>query len=431
MKKSPIIFILGRKPLLSVAEIITYFSEKEILSIGPKTLLISPKTSLKNPQAFLNELGGSIRILKVFRKALRPKNLEDGIEKWTPFLKTYFKERFKKHESKIRFGVNIYNFPHPREIFLKKFLTEVKHALKESGLKVRFVNNNGKNLQSAATIKEKLLKSSGVEINIVLDKKAVYLAETVAVQNVDAYAERDYGKPHRDPRSGMLPPKLAQMMISFARTNALGRTNKINWIYDPFCGTGTILMEGLIKNLCVAGSDIDKEVNALSRKNIEWIEKKHDISKKLKWKVSTLDATKLTVQQVREAFGMKKMPNFAIVAEPYLGPPFFKFPKRQKLEEHMKYLDYLYTKFFERMNEWVKKGTVIIFAFPVWRDEHHDLKLTKTVEKIESLGYSVIDLIPEQYIKKYHIEKPKWPSLLYEREGQIVARDIYKFVKNA
>jgi tRNA G10 N-methylase Trm11 len=59
---------------------------------------------------------------------------------------------------------------------------------------------------------------------------------TIACQDIDAYTKRDTSK-SRDMVVGMMPPKLAQIMINLATE---GRKEII---YDPFCGLGTILIE--------------------------------------------------------------------------------------------------------------------------------------------------------------------------------------------
>jgi tRNA G10 N-methylase Trm11 len=51
---------------------------------------------------------------------------------------------------------------------------------------------------------------------------------TVLFQDVDEYSARDYGKNVRDMDVGMLPPKLAQMMLSIS--------GEARGIYDPFVG---------------------------------------------------------------------------------------------------------------------------------------------------------------------------------------------------
>ena len=98
---------------------------------------------------------------------------------------------------------------------------------------------------------------------------------------------------------------------------------------------------------------------------------------------------------------------------------------------HIKYLDSLYVRFFEKLSGLLPKGTVIIFAVPAFQDKTHHVRMTNTIEKIKKLGYSVSDLIPKKFAKTHGIEMPDAPSLVYDREGQIVAREIYKFIQAA
>jgi len=64
--------------------------------------------------------------------------------------------------------------------------------------------------------------------------------KTVAVQDFEDWGKRDYGRPEAEGHIGMLPPKVARMMVNLAQ---------VNYILDPFCGTGTILMEALTLGL--------------------------------------------------------------------------------------------------------------------------------------------------------------------------------------
>lgn len=63
---------------------------------------------------------------------------------------------------------------------------------------------------------------------------------TSFVQDIESYTARDQARPMRDARVGMLPPKLAQIIINLALSN-----NDITEVLDPFCGTGVVLQEGI------------------------------------------------------------------------------------------------------------------------------------------------------------------------------------------
>lgn len=63
---------------------------------------------------------------------------------------------------------------------------------------------------------------------------------------------RDYGRPARDARVGMLPPKLAQIML-----NLSVKDEKSGTVLDPFCGTGVLLQEAALAGFDFIGSDIE------------------------------------------------------------------------------------------------------------------------------------------------------------------------------
>ena len=58
-----------------------------------------------------------------------------------------------------------------------------------------------------------------------------FLGQTLVVQPFKVLSKRDFGRPARDDHSGMLPPKLAQIMINLARRNDDISTKTI---LDPF-----------------------------------------------------------------------------------------------------------------------------------------------------------------------------------------------------
>src|SRR6185503_10002944 len=103
------------------------------------------------------------------------------------------------------------------------------------------------------------------------------LAQTLFVQDIEAYGARDQARPARDARVGMLPPKLAQIMLNLsagplrASAEELARLR----VLDPFCGTGVILQEALLMGYSVLGTDIDERMVDYSRRNIKWLFQKN------------------------------------------------------------------------------------------------------------------------------------------------------------
>lgn len=71
------------------------------------------------------------------------------------------------------------------------------------------------------------------------DKNGFIVAETVWIQDIEGYSQRDMER-ERSMTVGMMPPKIAQIMINLGTK---GDKNRALW--DPFCGLGTTLIEAL------------------------------------------------------------------------------------------------------------------------------------------------------------------------------------------
>ena len=98
-------------------------------------------------------------------------------------------------------------------------------------------HENGR-IKNATTIHEKLIEQ-GVEFMIFAGASYFTVAETVWIQDIESYSERDMNR-DRSMTVGMMPPKLAQMMINMATRGEFGTI-----VWDPFCGLGTTLIEAL------------------------------------------------------------------------------------------------------------------------------------------------------------------------------------------
>ena len=380
------IFLLGRKDEISLAELKARLSGVSRLS--DKTAIFEGKLPLE-PQKFLNSLGGSIKICEVIDEV---RNLENCPE----FINEYLLEKYADHETKINFGVSVYNLAGKDEIFLKSTLKSIKNFLKENGKKVRFVNKMFKNVANTAIHDNGLLRH-GVEICVFgglneSGEEIYHIAKTVAVQDFKMYGFRDFERPARDQRSGMLPPKLAQVMINLSGVKA----GKVLW--DPFCGSGTVLMEGLLMGINAIGSDISEKAIQDSTQNLEWLN--HHFKIKEQWKVFVQDATK-----------PEKTPKAdVIIAETYLGPPLFKAPGPGKSQEILEEASDIIFGFLE---ENTLKCTIVL-AVPFIRGQRESFYIENFIEKAEKLGY-IVPVLDKQY-----------KSLLYDRPEQVVGREIFK-----
>src|SRR5690606_13809866 len=118
-------------------------------------------------------------------------------------------------EGKMTLGLSVIGL----NISAKRLLAtglEIKKAIKQTGRNVRLVPNKTSELNAAQVRHNKLTSPTGWELVFIRNGKKTEVVQTVKVQDIDAYTKRDRGRPKRDAFVGMLPPKLAQIIINLA-----------------------------------------------------------------------------------------------------------------------------------------------------------------------------------------------------------------------
>lgn len=297
----------GRIPDLSYAELFSVLESvfrtrntaELIRRISDKVFLVTlpvEKQGYDLAKLFYR-LGGFIRIGEI-------------IEDQDTFLASF-------EQKNIDFGISIIQNDKPAGALgfkdIKTLSSDIKKNLKAHEMSARFVlpMDDEIELNSAQVIKNDLVKS-GFELCLLEKFDGEYLTgRTLAVQDIDDYAKRDFERPYADKKMGMLPPKLARMMVNLAGLEA-GST-----IWDPFCGSGTILMEALTLGYSVLGSDINSNATFFSEENIKWLATKYNF-KDQKYNIFQLDVTKPDKKIVSL---LRNTSIQGIVFEPFMGPP--------------------------------------------------------------------------------------------------------------
>ena len=123
---------------------------------------------------------------------------------------------------------------------------------------MRVVPNRAATLSSATSFHNHLTSETKIE----LLKVGGRYYRVIQVQNINAYARRDQERPARDAKVGMLPPKLAQILINLAGELRSGAT-----VLDPFCGTGVVLQEALLMGYRAYGTDVSERMVEYSQRN--------------------------------------------------------------------------------------------------------------------------------------------------------------------
>lgn len=377
------IFILGRNADLSTYEIESVLRKNNIdcslLSKSQEAAIVESKSSL-DTNVINRTLGGTVKIGVV----LDEKEVSDdyGYVISDELLNCLFPD----NSSKVEFGISVYNLNGDRKIIEEltknKFQTTktIKLWLAQKGIKAHFPQTKERFLSSAAVDKNKLIER-GSEILIIVSSSIIFVGKTVAVQEFEEFSFRDYGRPKRDMSSGVMPPKLARMMINLAEVGL----NEI--LLDPFCGSGTVIQEALYlgyKN--IIGSDNSKKAIEDTKENINWF--KNNIKN-----IDTADAKIDIYEQDVRTISKKIQTNSvnAIITEPYLGQTMHRRPQSFEIEKAMSSLIPLYLSAFSEFKKILKPGGVVVFILPAFFDGRKTYN-AEVLEQIKKLGFKQVSL---------------------------------------
>ncbi len=444
-------FVLGRVYTLSIAELIAVMEKPDpalgisgesinIIDASEEVIVIETSQKIQ-AEKLQKKLGGVIKILEIIDSL--KKREQDSINF---ALKHYFKPSIlKKHflkdyKGKIQFGISLYlldmtlakgsplppnrnssqnqrtvsAFGEPKRIGMM-----VKNTLTEGGSSVRLVLPEFNSLSLASvSVTKNLLLQKGAEICIIAGKNIIYTAKTLVVQDFEDYGRRDYQRPARDERQGMVPPKVAQIML-----NLSGCKNN-DTILDPFCGIGTVIQEGLLLNFRMIGSDINKNAIKGSEQNLEWFRNRYKIAPG-KFGVEVCDATEVSGLIQKSGHTVE-----AVVTECTLGPIYSKYPSQEEIETNFKNLFKLYQKSFTEFSKFLPKKGRVILCIPAYRKNQITYEMFPNIDFITELGYTKIDLVSEKFCKHLRfLRLTNRKTAIYDRKDQIVAREIVIFEK--
>ena len=385
------LFLLGRQSKLSIAEL------KAVVGVGKsfgEIYMIELADEIVDPEKLQDMLGGTIKIAKVISE-----------EKSLPAIQQKCVDYLDEHcEGKVIFSLSVYNFAHSLKKDLNNLLKNIKKALKSRERNARFINKLFENVRSVSIYEEKLCEK-GSDMTIVKTPDGFLLAASVSVQNFRAYSIRDYDRPGRDAKSGMLPPKLAQMMIN------IGCGKNISVVYDPFCGSGTVLMEALLQGHQVIGSDISEKAVEDTKKNVEWIKEKFTHVGNSVIDVFQQDATTLERKDIT-------ITPRTIVCETYLGPAISKFPSDQERMNNFAEVEKIVVGAMGRLKTILNNNADLVFAVPFYKGRDKNYLIEGLDKKIKNLGYTLVN---------FDNADTERGSLLYYRDNQLVGREIFHF----
>lgn len=388
------IAILGRQPNLSLAELERLYGSEAVQPFGDHAARIT------TDQLNIQTLGGTVKAGRI---------VGEFTGTWPDIsrkLVSYYLQLWRGHTGKITLGLSGYGHVATAAQLQKTGLV-LKQKLRQRGTSLRLIPNKEAALSSAVSHHNKLgLSEHKVELLIVRHGATTIIAESTGAQNITDLAARDQQRPRRDARVGMLPPKLAQIIINLAAGQRTPQPEPAPWLLDPFCGTGVLLQEAALLGYNVQGTDIEPRMIAYSQENLDWLFAKKRLTREVALAVG--DATTFTWNQ----------PIDLVACETYLGQPFSAIPSEQKRKVVQKTCNTIISNFLKNLHPQLQPGTTLCIAIPAWRRSFTDhvpyFYQLPLVHHLQELGY---EQIPLQHTDTTH--------LMYARDNQVVARQLF------
>lgn len=377
------LFIFGTTPQLSRAEltqVLKRFSYSYVeLEKNENTLLVESEADW-DTKILQKWLGGTVKIGRIIDS-----NVTGEIEQ--------LQKTCAKHLKNVKqFGISFYGFGNSRilkdfvGVIKNDYLPESRYKLPQEGIAL-----------TAAFHKQELTELAIAKIS----SEIHFVARIETVQNIDDWTHRDRGRPHADAKSGMLPLKIARMMVNMA----LDHQNNI--VADPFCGMGSILSEALMVGADVIGSDTNKAAVSKTDGNLNWLKTQYSELIERSIALHECDATHISEKISPHSLD-------AIVTEPFLGAPFERrgssFVQKGKpvtaesVANTIRGLEKLYLGALKNWRTLLKKNARVVIIAPSieWQSKNYSVK--KVFDNCEMLGYT-LDIGPIEYARPHAIVK--------------------------
>ncbi len=387
-------FILGRENKISQKELECVLAgfdfgltDDSVSILTDQILEIKLDQDSKKVAELIKILGGTVKIYQKIASA--DEKLADLLAK----------ENFSK---KMIFAVSNYS-----KVKIDTFKLAIS-AKKSVGKSIRVVDGKEDDRLSSAQSFQYKMDIENTEYGLF----ETGIGKLIAVQDINDWSRRDYGKPRSDAVSGMLPPKLARMMVNLAvgQTRIMNKPDNFELIshdsclvVDPFCGSGNILIEALSLGCDLIGSDLSERAVLDTKVNLGWfINESGIINQKLSTKpddsVFVADATKFDFSKIDR--------DFIIVSEPFLGQP---RKAKLRIEEEIqakKKITKLYLDFLKNLLTAGDRLRAVGLVFPLF-ELANGKKLSifnESVDFIKEIGYAIL-CPPMEYGRDYQVVK--------------------------
>lgn len=408
-------FVLGHQPHLSLAELRMVLESEGVDAEGFRMVgevaLVRSRSPL-NCSKLMGVLGGSVKAGSIVAHLSEP-NMESL---WDCLQAGPILEALAQSDKPVTLALSLYSNLSEQQLPMSQrrdLIEEInkrgKKFLGERDVSCRYLvwagSRRAEPIATAQLVKTHTLES-GAEICLIWGDRGLSVARTEAVQDLDAFAKRDMQKPCRRTTEGLLPPKLARLMVNFCHQP------EDQLLLDPFCGSGVILLEALQLGLNFVASDIEQEACDASQANTHWLYKQgQPLPDPKKNAFYCCDARRLSTR-------IAPLSVDCIATEPYLGPPLKRPANPLEAAKILAGLRPLYVEALAELRILLRPGGRMCLILPRFAGPGKGYGLDIR-EEIELMGYRILNPLSGVggFAEQNH--------LIYGRHDQRVLREIW------
>ena len=344
LKKFSAIFANGELSRLELITVLRKLGTEHRIESYEESFCILEANDLVKTAKYL---GGTFKIGEIVAEA-QDENLFIG--------KLYATKMFEWLDEKASWGLSLYGINNNLD---PDFVQDVQNVLGEK-IRGAGARKAKKVLPDITSVNEGIRElSSGIvaeknviDVQLLKSKDSLFLALTIATIPSTSFQERDLKRPYQNSTIS-LSPRIARMLVNMTMLNEGQR------LLDPFCGTGTILMEAAVLNINVIGFDKDSQKIKGTWQNINWLRDAGRISKNVHAKLQRRNARDLRFFD-RDSID-------AIATEPILIPPLKRFPSEEEAKDMLLDSFKTYREFLRSAEYVLKRNGKIALVIPYIR----------------------------------------------------------------
>ena len=437
------VFILGSNWLLSIAELLAYVRNRGYEAVVTDhsrhavVLDFTQKMTLEEIVDMQGSLGGCYKIGRVIQtyNIILPTNAyptngkpdREALDIITscPWLPDLWQ---RPRGRKIKFGVSTYPIfdgkaPIQYRRFTRGLDDTIKKKLLQQGARKadyfaydepdkRRANRVNLALWPKTIAQNNLLTPPNAEIIAAFTTKNLYIARTMVIYDSLLQQYRDESRPYIS-KEISTSPKVCRTLLNLAGARP-GDT-----ILDPFCGTGTLLMEAAMLGMKCIGVDIDGNQVQGTKANLTWFGR--DIGQQVHFDVFRGDARNLTNLVHKQVD--------AVAFEPSLGPVSRRRPTAKEAETIIEELTELYRDSLTQIAQVLRPDGRVAMTMPVIVSKTGPIPMNIR-EMIEGTGFGVYRILPADMIKSLSNDDermyitPEREMLPERKMGQIIQRQL-------